>query len=87
MRGRVQYPRRRGLHRTGKNSVNGVISYNTVSLEQGFTYDNIVFRIEDGKIVEAHSNDDVRINALLDTDEGARYFGEFAIGVNLISIR
>ena len=65
-----------------KNSVNGVISYNTVSLEQGFTYDNIVFRIEDGKIVEAHSNDDVRINALLDTDEGARYFGEFAIGVN-----
>ena len=35
MRGRVQYPRRRGLHRTGKNSVNGVISYNTVSLEQG----------------------------------------------------
>ena len=65
-----------------KNSVNGVISYNPVSLEQGFTYDNIVFRIEDGKIVEAHSNDDVRINALLDTDEGARYFGEFAIGVN-----
>ena len=23
-----------------------------------------------------------KINALLDTDEGARYFGEFAIGVN-----
>ena len=65
-----------------KDSVNGVISYNTISLEQGFTYDNIVFHIKDGKIVEAHSNDDERINALLDTDEGARYFGEFAIGVN-----
>ncbi len=65
-----------------KDSVNGVISYNTVSQEQGFTYENIVFHVENGKIVEAHANDDRRINELLDTDEGARYFGEFAIGVN-----
>ena len=28
------------------------------------------------------SNNDKRINQLLDTDEGARYVGEFAIGVN-----
>ena len=65
-----------------KDSVNGVISYNTVSQEQGFTYEKIVFRVENGKIVEAHANDDRRINDLLDTDEGARYFGEFAVGVN-----
>ena len=65
-----------------KDSVNGVISYNTASQEQGFTYDKIVFHVENGKIVEAHSNDDERINAFLDSDEGARYFGEFAIGVN-----
>ena len=37
---------------------------------------------ENGKIVKATANDTDRINALLDTDEGARYFGEFAIGVN-----
>ena len=65
-----------------KDSMNGVISYNTVSEEQGFTYENIVFKIKDGKIVEATANNTDRINELLDTDEGARYFGEFAIGVN-----
>ena len=65
-----------------KDSMNGVISYSTVSEEQGFTYENIVFKIKDGKIVEATANNTERINELLDTDEGARYFGEFAIGVN-----
>ena len=42
----------------------------------------IVFEVKDGKIVKASSNDDKRINELLDVDEGARYFGEFALGVN-----
>ena len=65
-----------------KDSMNGIISYNTPSEEQGFTYENIVFEIKDGKIVKATANDDTRINQLLDTDEGARYFGEFALGVN-----
>lgn len=65
-----------------KDSMNGVISYNTPSIELGFTYENIVFQIKDGKIVEATANNTEQINKLLDTDEGARYFGEFAIGVN-----
>ncbi|MGI6731041.1 MAG: aminopeptidase [Anaerovoracaceae bacterium] len=65
-----------------KDSVNGKISFNTPSEERGFTYDNIVFEVKDGKIIKASSNDDKRINELLDTDEGSRYFGEFAIGVN-----
>ncbi|MEL7654396.1 MAG: aminopeptidase [Bacillota bacterium] len=65
-----------------RESMNGIISYNTPSEEHGFTYDNIVFEIKDGKIIKATSNDDERINELLDTDENARYFGEFAIGVN-----
>ena len=65
-----------------RESMNGTISYNTFSEEQGFTYENIKFEIKNGKIVKATANDTDRINALLDTDEGARYFGEFAIGVN-----
>lgn len=65
-----------------KDSVNGVITYNTPSLEQGFTYENIRFEIKDGKIIKATANDTEKINQMLDTDEGARYFGEFAIGVN-----
>ncbi len=65
-----------------KESMNGYISYNTPSHEQGFTFEEIRFEIKDGKIIKATANDDERINQLLDTDEGARYFGEFAIGVN-----
>lgn len=65
-----------------KNSVNGTISYNTPSLEGGFTYTDIKFTFKDGKIVEASSNDTKRINDKLNIDEGARYVGEFAIGVN-----
>jgi aminopeptidase len=65
-----------------RDSMNGIISYNTPSEEQGFTYNDIVFEIKNGKIVSATSNDNEKINALLDTDESARYFGEFAIGVN-----
>ena len=65
-----------------RESMNGVISYNTFSEEQGFTYENIRFEVKNGKIVKATANDTKRINELLDTDEGSRYFGEFAIGVN-----
>lgn len=65
-----------------RDSMNGVITYNTPSEEQGFTFENIRFEVKDGRIVSATSNDDERINRILDTDEGARFFGEFAIGVN-----
>ncbi|WP_305146622.1 aminopeptidase [Anaerovorax odorimutans] len=65
-----------------RESMNGTISYNTPSEEQGFTFENIVFKIKDGKIVKATANNNDRINQLLDTDEGSRYFGEFALGVN-----
>lgn len=65
-----------------RESMNGVITYNAASEYQGFTYENVKFQIENGKIVETTANNTERINALLDTDEGARYFGEFAIGVN-----
>jgi aminopeptidase len=65
-----------------KDSVNGVITYNTPSPYEGFTYDNIKLTFKNGKIIEATANDTERINRVFDTDEGARYVGEFAIGVN-----
>ena len=65
-----------------RDSVNGVITYNTPSPEMGFTYENVRFAVENGKIVKASANDGERIQGILDTDEGARYFGEFALGVN-----
>ncbi|RJG26018.1 aminopeptidase [Paenibacillus thiaminolyticus] len=65
-----------------RDSVNGTLTYNTPSIYNGFTFENISFRFENGKIVEATSNDTARINHILNSDEGARHIGEFAIGVN-----
>ncbi|MGE5630214.1 MAG: aminopeptidase [Caulobacteraceae bacterium] len=65
-----------------KDSINGYITYNTPAEYQGYTYENIRLEFKDGKIVNATSNDNERINKVFDTDEGARYVGEFAIGVN-----
>lgn len=65
-----------------KDSVNGTISYNTPSRYQGYEFQNVKLTFENGKIINATSNDNEKINKILDTDEGARYVGEFAIGVN-----
>lgn len=65
-----------------RDSINGVITYNTPSLYQGFTFENVRLEFKDGKIVKATANNTERLNQILDTDEGARYVGEFAIGVN-----
>ncbi len=65
-----------------KDSVNGVITYNVPAVYQGVTFENICLKFKDGKIVEATANDTKRINEILDTDEGARYIGEFSLGVN-----
>ena len=66
-----------------KNSINGILTYNTPSLySDGFTYENICFEFKNGKIIKATSNDTKRINKVLDSDAGARYIGEFSLGVN-----
>jgi aminopeptidase len=65
-----------------KDSINGMITYNTASPYQGTTFENISFTFKDGKIISASSSDNKKINEILDTDEGARFIGEFAIGVN-----
>ncbi|MGM0502494.1 MAG: aminopeptidase [Bacillota bacterium] len=65
-----------------KDSVEGVISYNTPAVYQGYTYRDIKLKFKQGKIVEATANNQEKINQVLDTDEGARYIGEFALGVN-----
>lgn len=63
-------------------TLNGVITYTLPALYDGFVFRDIRFRLEEGKIVEATANDSKRLNEILDTDEGARYIGEFSIGTN-----
>lgn len=65
-----------------RDSVEGTITFNTPSVYQGTLFDNVKLTFSRGKIVEASANNTQRLNEILDTDEGARYIGEFAIGVN-----
>ena len=65
-----------------RDSVNGTISYNAATLYNGVTFENVKFTFANGKIIEASSNDTVRLNEILDSDDGARHIGEFAIGFN-----
>jgi aminopeptidase len=66
-----------------RESVEGTLRYNCASVYQGVNFDQIKFRFEKGRIVEASCNgDNRRLNAILDADPGARYIGEFAIGFN-----
>jgi len=65
-----------------KTSINGYLTYNTPAVYQGTTYENICLEFTDGKIQKATANYTEKINKILDTDEGARYIGEFAIGLN-----
>ncbi len=66
-----------------RDSVNGTIAYNTPSLHEGTVYNDISLTFENGKIIKATcSGDNEKLNKVFDTDEGARYVGEFAVGVN-----
>jgi len=65
-----------------KDSVNGTISYNTKTLYDGKVFTDIKLTFKDGKLTKALSSNTDAMNRIFDTDEGARYVGEFAIGVN-----
>lgn len=65
-----------------KDSVNGYITYNTETTYDGITFNQIRFTFKEGKIIQATANHTKEINKILDIDEGARFIGEFALGVN-----
>ena len=65
-----------------RDSVEGTIAYNTPSVYLGTTYDKLTFTFEGGRIVKATGNPQDKLDQLLDTDEGARYIGEFSLGFN-----
>lgn len=65
-----------------KESVEGVLAYNTSSTYQGYTFTNVSFEFAKGKIIRAEANNKEKLEAVLDIDQGARYIGEFALGCN-----
>lgn len=67
-----------------QGSIEGVIHYNTPTLYEGKQFSGVRLVFEEGKIVEAtcESGDNAQLQAIFNTDEGARYVGEFALGFN-----
>ncbi len=65
-----------------RDSVEGYIQYNAPTVYLGTSFDNIRLSFRRGRIVEATANNTNRLNDILDSDEGARYIGEFALGFN-----
>ncbi|MDF2441691.1 MAG: aminopeptidase [Abditibacteriota bacterium] len=65
-----------------RDSVQGQISFNCPTIEHGVTHEDVKLNFKDGKIIEASSSDTAKLNEVLDTDDGARYIGEFSIAFN-----
>lgn len=65
-----------------KNSVQGHVTFNAPTIYQGIGFDTIRLDFRDGKVVEATSNQTEKLNEILDSDPGARYIGEFSLGLN-----
>lgn len=65
-----------------RDSVNGYIHYNAPSIENGTEFKDVRLVFKNGKIIEATSSDTRACNEIFDTDEGARYVGEFSFGLN-----
>jgi aminopeptidase len=66
-----------------RDSVEGMITYNAPTIYQGIPFDSIRLEFSKGKIVKAEAGSKTKeLNKILDSDEGARYIGEFALGVH-----
>jgi aminopeptidase len=66
-----------------RDSVEGFITYNAPTIYQGIPFDGIRLEFSKGEIVKAEAGAKTKqINKILDSDAGARYIGEFALGFN-----
>lgn len=66
-----------------EDSVEGTIRFTYPGIFQGEEVEDIFLRFEKGKVIEARAAKGKKLlHKLLDTDEGARFVGEIAIGTN-----
>lgn len=66
-----------------EDSVEGTIRFTYPGIFQGEEVEDIFLRFEKGKVIEARAaKGEKLLHKLLDTDEGARFVGEIAVGTN-----
>ncbi|HEY8901794.1 MAG TPA: aminopeptidase [Chthoniobacterales bacterium] len=65
-----------------RDSVEGEITFNAPTIYQGIAFENIRLAFARGKVVDATGSNTEALIRILDSDAGARFIGEFAIGFN-----
>ena len=66
-----------------RDSAEGHITYNAPTIYQGIPFDTIRLEFSKGQIIKADAGaKTAQLNKILDSDEGARYVGEFALGLH-----
>ncbi len=66
-----------------KDSINGYIRFNTPDYQNGKRFSNVELTFKDGQIVSAkHDGSTQDLLDVINTDDGSRYMGEFALGIN-----
>lgn len=65
------------------SSVDGEITY-AASVYQGKPFEFVKLKVRDGVVVDFDSSNNEQLEEILDTDAGARQFGEFSFGLNPI---
>lgn len=65
-----------------KDSVNGYITFNVPIIHNGYEYNDIQLIFKNGKIIDHDASNKIKFQNILDTDNGSRYLGEFAFGLN-----
>ena len=63
------------------DSVNGHITY-APSVYQGKPFEFVKLTVKEGVVVDFDSSNNTALEEILDTDEGAKRFGEFSFGLN-----
>lgn len=66
-----------------RHSVEGQVTFNAPAIYRGIPFDNVRLRFSKGRIIEAKAGDKSRqLEEIFSSDEGARYVGEFSLGLN-----
>jgi aminopeptidase len=66
-----------------EGSVEGRVCFSYPSAYRGNEVEGVELVFENGKVIEAHADKNQQfLDSMLEVDEGARYLGEFAIGLN-----
>ena len=81
--GKVNFPDGEVFTGPVEDSVNGTIRFTFPGIYQGQEVEDIFLRFKEGKVVEARAaKGQELLHKLLETDAGASYVGEIAIGTN-----